>query len=427
MLRVHFIFPCLLISLVFGNPIKLDSKPLTVKSNIDQTDFNELSKEIFLQTLHLKDSLEQYYQTDLAGTLLLESFGFYLHFQGLNSVYRWSVDEFVNLYDRNFNGFNFESFTFIRDSSLYNYGGSGFWQNNGILSYFKEDLREWEFLYSTRPDLELYHNAAKIHFIIDDELYLIYNESLDQNRLAVNTDWVFGKLNLSEYNYVSIKENQEVLLQLVNNTWYRGFDGADFFISLNYIGQKINIIDKTSLAFTEVPNKNLSNVNFPLSNKWLNDHLAIVLVNGNEFEFLDYNLQRLGFLDLNLLNKSAYSWQSLTEDFNFLGLLLFFSISILTLGFFIIWKIKSTHPKNIIQRDVFPYPLLLELDNQVISQQHLHHVLGIDSHLSNDSKRTKRARILREIKLLYPELISIERIVDGSDRRIFNYRIKVYK
>lgn len=427
MLRVHFIFPCLLFSLVFGNPIKLDSKPLTVKSNIDQTDFDELSKEIFLQTLHLKDSLEQYYQTDLAGTLLLESFGFYLHFQGLNSVYRWSVDEFVNLYDRNFNGFNFESFTFIRDSSLYNYGGSGFWQNNGILSYFKEDLREWEFLYSTRPDLELYHNAAKIHFIIDDELYLIYNESLDQNRLAVDTDWVFGKLNLIKYNYASIKENQEVLLQLVNNIWYRGFDGNDFFISLNYIGDKINIIDKRSLAFTEVPNKNLPNLNFPLSNKWLTDHVALVIINGNHFEFLDYDLQKIGFLDLDLLDKTDYNWQGLTKDANFFGWVFILLVFLLIISPFIIWKIKSTHPKNIIQRDVFPYPLLLELDNQVVSQQHLHHVLGIDSHLSNDSKRTKRARILREIKLLYPELISIERIVDGSDRRIFNYRIKVYK
>ena len=427
MVKVHYIFSFLLISMASIKSSKLIGKPLSVKANIEQTDFDLISQELFSQTLHLKDSLEQYYQTDLAGTLLLESFGFYLHFQGLNSVYRWSVDEFVNLYDRNFNGFNFESFTFIRDSSIYNYGGSGFWQNNGVLSYFKEDLGEWEFLYSTRSDLELYHNAAKIHFIFYDELYIIYNESLDQNRLAVNADWFFGKLNLKNYDYISLKENQEVLLKLVNNTWYRGFDGNDFYISLNYIGHKINIIDKHSLAFTEIPNKNLPNFNFPLSNKWLTDHVALVIINGNQFEFLDHKLQKLGFLDLELLEKDNYKWQDLTQDSNFYGWWLVFFMLVLIIGLMVIWRRKNTISENLFHKESFPYPKLLELDNQIISQKHLHEVLGIDLNLSSDSIRAKRAKILREIKLIYSDLVSIERVEDFSDRRIFNYQIKVYR
>lgn len=68
--------------------IEILAKPITIQSKIEEGSFVELPENLLRQTLHLKDSLEQYYETDLAGTLMLEDYGYYLHFQGLNSVYK---------------------------------------------------------------------------------------------------------------------------------------------------------------------------------------------------------------------------------------------------------------------------------------------------------------------------------------------------
>ena len=43
-------------------------------------------------------------------------------------------------------GYNYESTKFIRNSLLYSVGGKGFWNYNSIITYFDENLREWEIL-----------------------------------------------------------------------------------------------------------------------------------------------------------------------------------------------------------------------------------------------------------------------------------------
>lgn len=427
MVRISYWLYGFLSVVVFLKPFNILSKPITIKSHIGSIGNDVLGEEVLRQALHLKDSLQDYYQTDLAGTLLLEEFGFYLHFQGLNSVFKWSKNEFTNLYERNFHGFNFESFSFMRDSALYNYGGSGFWQNNSILSFFREDLGEWEFLYSTRSDLDLYHNAAKVHFLINDELYFIFNETLDQNRVAIESEWFIGKLKLSDLKYHPLKDNQEVILRLVQNNWYRGFDGDDFYISLNYIGQKINIIDKSALLSTEIPVINLSSIDFPFSSKWMTERIAFVVIQGNKFEFLDYELQKVGFLNLGILDNTLYDWQSLVKQSISFYWVLAFLTPILLFSLYFFRRNRYNNLQNNLQKGSFPFPGLLDLDGQIVSQKHLHEVLGIDSNLSNDSIRTKRARILREINLLYGEFVNIERIEDHSDRRIFNYKVRINK
>ena len=427
MLRINRWFNRLLIAVVLLIPNLIFGKPITIRSHVYLNTFVDFPNDLLRQTLHLKDSLQGFYQTDLAGTLMLEEFGFYLHFQGLNSIYKWSGDKFTNLYNRNFHGFNFESLTFVIDSAIYNYGGSGFWQNNGILSFFKEELGEWEFLYSTRPDLTLFHNAAKVHLLIDDELFLIYRESLDQRRVAIESNWAIGRLNLSDFKYVHFEGNQVVLNRLVQNNWYRGFDGDDFYITLNYIGQKINIIDKNAFVFTEIPVVNLTNINFPFSSKWLTENIVFVFCQGNRFEFLDEKFQRIGFIDLSELVRGLYDWQPLKEESSFSFWFLLLLIPVFLIGSFILWNNLKGASKNKIHKEPFPYPKLLELDGQIVSQKHLHSILEIDLNISSDSIRTKRARILREINLLYGDLVKVERIEDLSDRRIFNYKIKVYR
>lgn len=426
-LRINYLLNGLLIAVVLLIPNQNFGKPITIRSHIQLNNLAGLPNGLLGQTLHLKDSLQWFYQTDLAGTLMLEEFGFYLHFQGINSIYKWSGSSFVNLYDRNFHGFNFESISFVKDSAIYNYGGSGFWQNNGILSFFNEELGEWEFLYSTVPDLNLFHNSAKVHFLLEDELFFIYGESLDQRRVAIESNWAIGRLNLSDFKYVHLKGNQEVLNRLVQNNWYRGFDGLDLYISLNYIGQKINVIDKKALTFAEIPVVNLSSINFPFSNKWLSEHITFVFCHENRFEFLDKKFQRIGSIDLTELEKGLYDWQPLKEESSFSFWFLLLLIPILSIGSFVLWNNLNRSSKNKIRELPFPYPKLLELDGQIVSQKNLHSILGIDSNLSSDSIRTKRARILREINLLYGDLVTIDRIEDSSDRRIFNYKIKVYR
>lgn len=43
-------------------------------------------------------------------------------------------------------GYNYQSTKFIRNNLLYSIGGKGFWNYNSIITYFDENLREWEIL-----------------------------------------------------------------------------------------------------------------------------------------------------------------------------------------------------------------------------------------------------------------------------------------
>ena len=71
-------------------------------------------------------------------------------------------------------GVNFESFTFLLNDTIFQYGGTGFWNIRGIITYFSPETHEWE-LYPSNTIVKAYDDYEKIIKIkIDNEASKIY-------------------------------------------------------------------------------------------------------------------------------------------------------------------------------------------------------------------------------------------------------------
>ena len=58
-------------------------------------------------------------------------------------------------------GVNFESFTFQLNDTIFQYGGTGFWNIRGIITYFSPETHEWE-LYPSNTIVKAYDDYEKI-------------------------------------------------------------------------------------------------------------------------------------------------------------------------------------------------------------------------------------------------------------------------
>jgi hypothetical protein len=71
-------------------------------------------------------------------------------------------------------GVNFEAFTFNRNDTLFQYGGSGFWKIRGFLTYYSKITHEWELLPSNK-ELTNYDDVKEFKFFkVDNQANKMY-------------------------------------------------------------------------------------------------------------------------------------------------------------------------------------------------------------------------------------------------------------
>lgn len=74
--------------------------------------------------------------------------GMFLCTSGTGRVYKMVIEQdslqLVRIDKTYFNGYNFESLYFNLDSTIFSYGGYGFWHINGDLRMFIHDVGEWD-------------------------------------------------------------------------------------------------------------------------------------------------------------------------------------------------------------------------------------------------------------------------------------------
>lgn len=73
--------------------------------------------------------------------------GLFLNHLGTGRIYQWQGDEASGQWRRidstYFTGYNFLSLFFSIDSTIYSFGGTGYWYNNGNLRKYNPDAKEW--------------------------------------------------------------------------------------------------------------------------------------------------------------------------------------------------------------------------------------------------------------------------------------------
>lgn len=126
---------------------------------------------------------------DLNGHLFQTSTGLKAFFAGTGKVFQLDtasleikrIDETVH------HGYNFDSYQFVRNDTVFSFGGYGFWIQNNLLTYYSEVRKEWN-LYSTAlfemsaPDYNVSASEIRFYDRVHDIFYVIHkNELIEYN------------------------------------------------------------------------------------------------------------------------------------------------------------------------------------------------------------------------------------------------------
>ncbi|NBO57380.1 MAG: hypothetical protein EBU73_00365 [Chitinophagia bacterium] len=287
--------------------------------------------------------------------------GLFMNHLGTGRLYQWkgdaSIGEWVRIDSTYFTGYNFLSLFFSIDSTLYSFGGTGFWYHNGNLRKYNFTSHEWSakllntsipwlrdvrnVMYIDSAGQALYFNGqgrfhdASINKNIDSSTFSkIYKLDINDGTVTEmgnydeskgdffgQTPWgviiSFNELmDLVNNKYYKLSENVEnnllrVLTKSNNNrfAWQYSFwiDSTLYFAAPNQ-GYDSVIIHKSDLIETNKPvyrkeiavvknnNKNTSN------NTWI--ALIAILSIGNVLFFVKYRKEKNKYLSSNGIDYS---------------------------------------------------------------------------------------------------------------------------
>ena len=169
MFRILFVLLLLPFSLTFASGI------IVFNSNDPNLD-SSLIRDMFQKADLISNAFEKDYQQKFKGKIYENNQNYYFQINGLSHVFIYRDGDFRNLYTGNYHGFNYDSYTFVHDKKIHNYGGTGFWQNNGNLIYFDSLNGHWDYVYSTRKEIDVIGSGATIIFYEKGFLYFLIGD-----------------------------------------------------------------------------------------------------------------------------------------------------------------------------------------------------------------------------------------------------------
>jgi hypothetical protein len=424
----------LITSILFFSLIPSHAKVLKFRGQLNALPEPTLL-EIYQKANTLITQIETKFDNPFTATLLQKNDDIYLHLFGLSYLFKYIDGEFENLYLRNFHGYNFSSYTFTFQDKILNYGGSGFWRANNNLIFFDDQLNEWEFILSSEDITDNNINNPILYFSYENQLYFLTTDDINYLR---------NGLVDSQYNFYTIDLDQLKTSPLGSQLGrdesmeWRGFseyfETDQYVLLLSRTGLMYRIIDKKNLTFKDIAKGDQNLINIKTDISTIKNNLYLSYSQGNNIQLYGSDLTSILTLDLDLF---YHTFGEVEKDLiyhkNPIKTIALIVIPLVFLsGLFLQLKNKSNNlddqtipeVKINLTPHTFPYPTLLNLNEQIISQEHLDECLELKN-LSFHSIRNKRSSILREIKNKYPDLIAIERIQDPVDGRIYQYKIQI--
>ncbi|MCF8342868.1 MAG: hypothetical protein K9I82_17965 [Chitinophagaceae bacterium] len=121
--------------------------------------------------------------------LLKTNNGLYLTIPGTGRLYKAKITgdiiDFQRIDSTYYSGYNFNSLSFNFDTEIYNFGGEGFWQTNGVLRFFDTAFHEWNAIKLNKSIHKSFNfkNPYSFFYFLDNDhrnLFMEGNE-VDQN------------------------------------------------------------------------------------------------------------------------------------------------------------------------------------------------------------------------------------------------------
>lgn len=388
--------------------------------------------KIYQDADSIVSQLESQFDNPFTATLFQKDNDVYLHVLGLSYIFKYNNGEFENIYRRNFHGYNFSSYTFTYQNKILNYGGSGFWRTNNNLILFDDQLKEWEFIMSSEEVTDNKITSPILYFSYGNQLYFLTTDNINTLRNGlIDSLYHYYAVDLDQLETrplgSRLKENESV-------EW-KGYglycETDQYVLLLSRTGLMYRIIDKKNLTYKDITKEEQNLIKIKTDISYVANHLILAYSYGNMVQFYDKNLSSLLTLDIDLLYHSFGVEKNLIANKSSVTTLL-----LIFAGFFIVGGLiqllktrdqSSLSSKEQVELDStnFPYPELLKINQQIISQEVLDQYLRLQN-LSPHSIRNKRSAILRSIKIEHAQFINIERIPDPIDGRIYQYKIHVF-
>lgn len=322
-----------------------------------------------------------------------------------------------------FKGYNFSAPQFVRNDTLYNFGGHGFWTYSKVLTYYDHEIQEWQNIRSENfgPDsfIEGYQGYAKQNDIF-------YSGGAEIEAGLKNFNRVIND-NLFAFDFKTLrwtllgKINPLLPFKSVRNVYW---DGAHF---IHLAPDKMFIIDPIKNEILVIVNpkyfllKNFYTVGDSIYSYWENQTTQIKLSKkallkeakyvGKFYENESYTLYGYLLGGLSLLGLAALGYNRYRKRNKYLDTIIKKGDHFSKLEYLLLKKLIEVEDKHV----------------NFISVLQINEILGIEAK-SPDNQRRIRTKFLNDLnlKLLLnfqiPE--AIERFQFDEDKRLTIYRLK---
>jgi hypothetical protein len=207
---------------------------------------------------------------------------FLITIQGTGQTYQFNTlnNQLTRIDKTYFRGYNFQPIQFIRQDTLISFGGTGFWRNHNIATFFHKPLYEWELYgnisddgpkavssqfggYSTREDLIYCMEFPALYKAENDLIYPFYsfdfkkkkwNElgTIDFNRIELNGFNKFASQWIEPY-FFSHEISLGEYIDPIENKIYR-YNGKN--IAFFHLSTQVYIKGKYIYSFLRTYNRN---------------------------------------------------------------------------------------------------------------------------------------------------------------------------
>lgn len=167
-----------------------------------------------------------------------------------------------------FEGYNFGSFNFVYNDTIFSLGGYGFWQFNGTLRYFDQKTNEWSVLPSNKSIPIKLRLCSNIYYDTEDKkIYLMY---LIPKKIELDNEIDDRTVYLQCLDLVTKKWWKDA--RILNTEVIKDYD----WLSLGYFHTKHGLILewRNELFLLDFKNNDISNIE-PKKNLSILNHLNI--------------------------------------------------------------------------------------------------------------------------------------------------------
>ncbi len=374
-----------------------------LKAQIVYQDAFPLSGRKFLDSLSLEmrllaDSLKQaHYQISRMDLLEIKNRVHAIP-DGYFDVFVRNNQNWKNLYNGVFGEYNFGSVKLVSGDKIYSYGGSGFWRRVHTTIGFLADKGEWELL-KFSEDLPL-----GIAYMRKDGIRIFGKEK------AVSANLDTGQYEMLPIDSFPDIYSERLMYFMENENWLLTKDAIHLYVTSKYNNTTY------ALILRETPMYYLDTLDFVHITA---DSFIIYKKDGAIHTFIPENA-----------TKSA---PVLIKD-DKARLIIPFLISFLLLltGIFLIYNRKSSSDSNTISKEIEKkyegsvIAGLLPYRGSAIDIQQLDELLGVHTEANPDTRKYKRAQMIKEVNDTFAAETSRKLIIrerGSDDGRKYMYRI----